>query len=51
MNKYLCFNVYNLGNACELLSTNYYDRVYCRPGVPQEQIEFMKSLIKVLLVF
>ncbi|VVC44007.1 Hypothetical protein CINCED_3A001612 [Cinara cedri] len=47
MNKYLCINVFRLGNACELLSTSFYDRVYCRPGVPPEHIEFMKSLIKI----
>lgn len=37
-----------VGNACELIPTGYYDRVYCGAAVPLEESEFMKSLIKVL---
>lgn len=41
---YLPFYV---GNACELFSMGYYDKVYCGAGVPPEESEFLKSLIKV----
>lgn len=40
-----------LGNACELIPVGYYDRVYCGAGVPPEEAEFMKSLIRVLFLF
>lgn len=39
-----------LGNACELSPVGYYDRVYCGAGVPADEVEFMKSLIAVLLL-
>ncbi|VVC36174.1 S-adenosyl-L-methionine-dependent methyltransferase [Cinara cedri] len=43
----LCEPIFIQGNACELLPTGYYDRVYCGAAVPPEKSEFMKSLIKI----
>uniref|UniRef100_A0A2H8U1W3 Protein-L-isoaspartate O-methyltransferase domain-containing protein 2 n=1 Tax=Melanaphis sacchari TaxID=742174 RepID=A0A2H8U1W3_9HEMI len=42
-----CEPVFIEGNACELLSVGYYDRVYCGAGVPPAESSFMKALIKV----
>ncbi|VVC35871.1 S-adenosyl-L-methionine-dependent methyltransferase [Cinara cedri] len=42
-----CEPIFIQGNACELLSTGYYDRVYCEAVVPYEKLIFMKSLIKI----
>ncbi|VVC35126.1 S-adenosyl-L-methionine-dependent methyltransferase, partial [Cinara cedri] len=42
-----CEPIFIHGNACELLSAGYYDRVYCEAGVPCDKLEFMKSLIKI----
>lgn len=46
----LCiYKLIDLGNACELSPIGYYDRVYCGAGVPPEEYDFMKSLIKVCI--
>ncbi|VVC45357.1 S-adenosyl-L-methionine-dependent methyltransferase [Cinara cedri] len=42
-----CEPIFIQGNACELLPTGYYDRVFCGAAVPPEEFEFMKSLIKI----
>ncbi|VVC35127.1 S-adenosyl-L-methionine-dependent methyltransferase [Cinara cedri] len=42
-----CEPIFIHGNACELLSAGYYDRVYCEALVPHDKLEFMKSLIKI----
>uniref|UniRef100_A0A2S2P9Q9 Protein-L-isoaspartate O-methyltransferase domain-containing protein 1 n=1 Tax=Schizaphis graminum TaxID=13262 RepID=A0A2S2P9Q9_SCHGA len=42
-----CEPIFIEGNACELLSVGYYDRVYCGAGVPPAESSFMKALIKI----
>ncbi|XP_060873644.1 protein-L-isoaspartate O-methyltransferase domain-containing protein 1-like [Metopolophium dirhodum] len=42
-----CEPVFIEGNACELLSEGYYDRVYCGAQVPPAKSSFMKALIKI----
>ncbi|VVC42966.1 S-adenosyl-L-methionine-dependent methyltransferase [Cinara cedri] len=42
-----CEPIFIHGNACELLSAGYYDRVYCEAAVPSDKLEFMKSLVKI----
>ncbi|CAH1736527.1 unnamed protein product [Aphis gossypii] len=42
-----CEPVFIEGNACELSSVGYYDRVYCGAGVPPAESSFMKALIKI----
>ncbi|XP_022164021.1 protein-L-isoaspartate O-methyltransferase domain-containing protein 2-like [Myzus persicae] len=42
-----CEPLFIEGNACELLTVGYYDKVYCGAGVPPAETSFMKALIKV----
>lgn len=49
--NWIFWKYYCIGNACELLSVGYYDRVYCGAGVPPAESSFMKALIKVLFLF
>ncbi|XP_060859825.1 protein-L-isoaspartate O-methyltransferase domain-containing protein 2-like [Metopolophium dirhodum] len=36
-----------LGNACDLTSVGYYDRVYCEAEAPSAESSFMMALIKI----